>query len=117
MSTNRPENISICEACGRPYLNFCVACAKQSREELVEDLMDQHGLSVERLITELSEHILNDRHFPALKTAIELRSMRPAQKTDITSGGKPLRVDDDTKARIAAKVNKLLESDSESEAD
>jgi hypothetical protein len=117
MPNVKPENISICENCGQPYLNFCVACAKQNREELVEDLMDQHGLSIERLITELSEHILNDRNFSALRTAIELRSMKPATKADITSGGKPLRIDDDTKARILTKVNQLIKSGTADKAD
>lgn len=117
MPNLKPENISICENCGQPYLNFCVSCAKQTREELVEDLMDKYGLSIEKLITELSEHILVDRNFSALRTAIELRSMKPATKADITSGGKPLRIDDDIKARIAAKVNQLLDPRPKGEAD
>jgi len=112
--TQKPENISICETCGQPYLNFCVACAKQNREELVEELMEKYGLDVERLISELSEHVLNDRNFSALKTAIELMSMKPATKADITSGGKPIRVDDATKARLLSKINKFTNAGTES---
>ncbi len=110
MSAMPPENLSICDHCGQPYLNFCVACAKADREELVESLMDQHGLTVDRLITELTEHVLSDRNFSALKTAIELKSMKPATKADITSGGRPIQVDDGTKARLLAKVAKLIDA-------
>lgn len=113
MATNISENLFICDACGQPYMNFCVHCAKQKREELVEELMDQYGLTVQKLVSELSEHVLNDRNFSALKTAIELKSMRPATKTDITSGGQPIRVDEALRARLLDKVNKLLEPGTE----
>jgi len=110
---NIPENISICDTCGQPYLNFCVTCAKSNREELVEKLMEDYGLTVERVIEELSEHVLTEKNFSALKTAIELLSMKPPTKTDITSGGKPIKADDATKARLLAKISQLTDTGTE----
>lgn len=111
MATNS-ENVSICDKCGQPYLNFCVACAKVTREELVENLMDQYGMTVDRLVKELCDHVLIDRNFAALKTAIELKSMKPATKTDITSGGKPLEVDANARTRLLAKLAKFSDAGS-----
>jgi hypothetical protein len=104
---------NICERCGRAYINFCVVCAKADREEMVEELMEKYGLTIDRLIHELSGQVLTEKNLAALKLAIELRDMKPATKADITSDRKPLGIDDDVKARILSKINKLAKSGSE----
>jgi len=106
------EHLSICERCGKPYINFCVSCAKAQREELVEDLMERHGMTMESLVEELADQVVKG-NFGALRLAIEMRSMKPATKADVTSGGQPLNVDPHAQRRIANKLNKILKSDSE----
>jgi len=106
------EHLSICTRCGKPYLNFCVTCAKALREEQVEELMEKHGLTLESLIVDLSTHLAQG-NFGALRLAIEMRSMKPATKADVTSGGQPLNVDPHAQRRIAAKLSKILKSEPE----
>jgi len=106
------EHLSICTRCGKPYINFCVTCAKALREEQVEELMEEHGLTLEALIADLTDQVIKG-NFGALRLAIEMRSMKPATKADVTSGGQPLSVDPHAQRRIAAKLNKILNSEPE----
>lgn len=107
------ENYSICDRCGKPYLNFCVSCAKVNREEMVEELMDKFGLTVEELIRTLALEVTKeDVNFGALRLAIEMRSMKPATKTDVTSGGQPLAIDQNVKDRLLNKISKVVKPES-----
>jgi hypothetical protein len=109
---NKSEHVNICDTCGGTFINFCVSCAKAQREEMVEELMDKFGLTVETLISELSIHVLNERNFAALKTALDLKSMKPVIKADITSGGKPLMVDDAVRERLLTRIRKITDTGS-----
>lgn len=71
--------------------------------------MEQYGLSVDRLIGDLSDEI-SKGNFAALRLAIEMRSMKPATKTDVTSGGQPLAVDKHAQERLASKLAKITQS-------
>lgn len=103
------ELVSICESCGRPFLNFCVQCAKAHREEVVEALMDKYNLGVEELVVALAQEVTKE-NFGALRLAIEMRSMKPAAKTDVTSGGQPIFADQNAKNRLVDKIARVLAS-------
>lgn len=112
------ENLSVCETCGKPYLNFCVPCAKKLREELVEQLMNDHGMTVESLVALLGEEVIAKKNFAALKLAIELKSMKPPVRTDVTSDGKPLFDDlPNVQSRLTDKIARVIKSGSEKQAD
>jgi hypothetical protein len=98
------EHLNVCHQCGGTFINFCVSCEKQRREEVVEELMEKYSLTLDNLIADLASQI-KEGNFPALKLAIELRSMKPPQRTDITSGGNPIRMDDETRNRILEKLD------------
>lgn len=92
---------SLCDQCGQPYVNFCVRCAKVAREEAVEKLMETYGLTLDNLVSKLSDQIL-EGNFGALKLAIEMRSMKPAAKSEvIQSQGS---IDQEAKDRISKKL-------------
>jgi DNA-directed RNA polymerase subunit F len=96
----------ICENCGCVYVNFCVKCAQAHRQELVEELMDKYGLSVEALIVKLAT-LVNEDNFSALNLAISLKNMKPANKTEIIA---PLTKElKDVKDRLSDKVIRLSE--------
>jgi hypothetical protein len=103
----------VCDKCGQPYLNFCVRCAKQFREEAVENLMEQYGMSLEHLIRTLSTFLVNcpEPNLAALKLAVDLRSMKPPVRTDVTSGGQPIVFDDDAKTRLLTKLTQITRSE------
>ena len=102
--------MNICE-CGRLYVNFCVHCARKYREELVEQLMDKYNLTVEDLIAKLSYLVNEENMFSALQLALSMKDIRPASKTDITTGGEPLSADlKDVKTRLADKLASFAKS-------
>jgi hypothetical protein len=114
MSPSPAENYSLCELCGGTYINFCVRCAKAAREEVVEDLMAQYGMSVTELVAKLSKFVnCPEPNLQAIKIAIELMSMKPPIRTDVTSGGQPIQFDEDARTRLINKISRIVDGRTE----
>jgi len=100
-------DLKVCGTCGQRYVNFCVACAKRSREEKVDALMERVGLTEEALVAKLAE-LVEAGHFGALSLAISLRGMRPATKTEVQVGGQALEDLKEARKRLAEKIERLV---------
>ena len=83
------DALSVCPNCGQAYLNFCVKCARMLRNETVEQLMIEHGLTLSELIARLALNV-HEGSDSALRMALNLVEAFPASRTDVTSGGQPL---------------------------
>lgn len=90
-------NEKFCPRCGHTYTNFCVVCKRQGLTEKTDRLMEQAGLTDEVLISELAQHVLEDRLFAAWKEAADMKGLRQPQKTET----KIEVADGDSQARLA----------------
>lgn len=89
------EKWKTCTECGTKYQYLCVHCRQMIRQEGVEFLMDKYGLTDDRLIEELANHVIGKESGPALFKAINMKGMGSADKVEVGGpDGGPIAISD-----------------------